>query len=506
MSEGVVAQVGVPRDRGALSDLTMVVLLMSAVLLPRLLVFAVNENYYGDAVMRAELGGRWADRPHFIGSFDQGAYQFGPLHIVLLGVLTRLGGSREHIGRWLSLVAGVLTVLPLFALARRLFGRPAAVAACLALAAWGMHVQFSTTAGSESLALLLMFITVALFSRALCEDHRPSLLGAALALNLACATRYDLWLWVPLLTLTLAWARRWRWAAVFLALCLAFPLGWSYGNWGDRGDPLFPFRFIDAYHREWFRAGEQLWGVTSYRLQNLAFWPATALLTLSPLIGAAGMVGVWRAWRERKELWWLVALVVIPTVLFTFRSTVTGAFVPLGRFAAKEVALLLPFVWFGFEAISRSRVRKVIWAAAAVTAVALPVALGLFTLHREGKWEDSLRPVSPVSTNPVELMRVARFLERVVNGGGEALILDSDAQYRDLQLAFFSGLPEERLARHRWEIFPVRLASAQPRFLVRIDGGTLERVVSVDGRTLRFNDWTFTELDGFQAPFHVYGR
>lgn len=492
--------------RSALSDSAVILLLMIAVLVPRLLVFGVNENFYGDAVMRAELGGRWAERPRVIGSFDQGGYQFGPLHIVLLGVLTKLGGTRENIGRWLSLLAAVLSVLPLYALTRRMFDRKAAIAACLGLAAWGMHIQFSTTAASESLSLLLILGVAACFAQAVMESHRTSLLAAALILNLASATRYDVWLWTPMLGVVLLVARRWKWAVLFMGLSLAFPLAWSYGNWGDRGDPLYPFRFIDDYHRAWFPDGERLWGATSYRLQNLAFWPGIALLTLSPFIAAAGMFGVWRAWRERKDLRWLVALIVVPTVLFTFRSTVMGSFVPLGRFAVKEVGLLLPFVWFGFQWLPFERIRAGLLVVSAVVAIGLPTFVGIFTLHREGKWEDSLRPVSPVSTNPVELMRVARFLAREVNDRNEAAILDTDAQYRDLQLAFFSGLPEDRLARYRWEIFPRRLETAQPRYLVRIDGGGLGDVATVEGRMLRFNGWEFTELEGFTAPFHVYRR
>ena len=501
MNEEVVAQAVVPGQRPVLSDAVLVLLLMGAVLAPRLVVLGVNENYFGDAVSRADLAARWADRPHVIGSFDQGAYQFGPLHIVLLGVLNLLGGSREHSGRWLSLLASLLTVLPLFALTRRMFGRSAAIAACLGLAAWGMHVQFSTTAASEALSVLWVLTTVALFARALQTDHRPSLLGAALALNLACATRYDVWLYVPLLTGVLVVGRRRQWAALFFGLAVAFPLAWCHGNWVDRGDPFFPLRYIDDYHRRWFKEGEHLWGPVAYRLQNLGFWPAVAVFTLSPLVGAAGIWGLVRAWRERRDLRWLVALVVIPTALFTFRSTLSGSFVPVARFAAKEVALLLPFAWFGFEAIRPAVWRGRVLIAAAAIAVAMPIWLGFFTLHREGRWPDSLRPVSPVSTNSVELMRVARFL-----GHQDGAILDEDPQYRDLQLAFFSGLPEDNLARLRWPIYPQRLESAQPRYLVRIEGGRLEQLSPVDGQTLRFNGWTFTELEGFSPPFHVYRR
>ena len=476
---------------------------MGAVLVPRALVFGVNENFYGDAVMRTELGERWAEQPRVIGSFDQGGYQFGPLHIVLVGAFIRAGGSREDAGRWLSLLAALLTVIPLFLVTRRLFDRSAAIAACLALAAWGMHVQFSTTAASEALGLLLVFVTVAFFARAIQEQHRPSLLAAALALNLACATRYDIWLWLPILCGALvASGRRWRSAALFFALSLAFPLGWSFGNWVDRGDPLFPFRFIDDYHRTWFPRGERVWGAVSYRLQNLTFWPTIALVTLSPIVAAAAMLGVWRAWRERADARWLVALIVVPAALFAFRSTVTASFVPLGRFAVKEVGLLLPFVWLGFQWGPLRRARTGLVVAAVISAVAGQIFLGLFTMHREGKWEDSLRPISPVSTNPVELMRVAHFLR----DDGQAAILDSDPKYRDLQLAFFSGLPDDRLARLRWEDSGDRMTWAQPRTLVRIEGGGLDAAALISGKTLRFNGWEFTELDGFQPPFHVYRR
>lgn len=487
-------------------DLALVLGLMAAVLAPRLLVFGVNENYFGDSVMRAELGGRWAAKPRVIGSFKQGAYQFGPLHIVLLGVLTKAGGSREDVGRWLSLFAGVLSVWPLFWLTRRLFDRTAAIAACLGLALWGMHIQFSTTAASEALSLLLVFGTLALFARAVIDGHRPSLFWAALVFNLGCATRYDVWLWAPMLCVVLLLQKRVGWAVIFGALCLAFPIPWMAGNWADTGDPLYPFRYIDDYHRRWFADGVKVWGEASYRLQNLVFWPAIALATLSPLVGAAGLVGLVRAWRERKDVRWLVALIVIPTALFTFRSTVTSSFVPLGRFAVKEVGLLLPFVWLGFQWAPLQRVRRPLLVAAAAMAVALPVVLGLYTLHREGKWEDTWRPISPVTTNPVALMQVARFLKSEVTEKGEAAVLDSDPGYRDIQIAFFSGLPEERLARYRWEIFPVRLASAQPRYLVRIDGGGLGAIARVEGRTVQLGEWQFTELDGFAPPFHVYRR
>lgn len=477
--------------------------LFAIVAIPRLLVFGVNENWFGDAVIRSELGERWVINPHPFGSFAQGAWQFGPLHLYLLAFATKLWPVREHVGRLLSLFFAVLTVVPLRLLTRRLFGDRAAFAAVAALSTWGMHIQFSTTAASESLGVLLVLGVAACFARGFLDGHRPSILAAALLLTLACATRYDAWLWIPLLTAMLALARRWSHAFWFGAGAMAFPLAWLHGNWGDLGDPFYALKFVDAFHREWFPREESYWGFATFRLMNLLFWPGALLFTLTPLVGALAVFGAWKMRRERR-VWCLFALIVLPAALFTFRSTLMGTFVPLARFTAKELALALPFVGAGLIALPWRRAGTVVFG----SAVVFSAALGLFTLHREGKWEDTLRPVSPTSTNPAAMMNVARYLKRELGTDG-ALILDDDPlQYRDMQIAFFTGLPEPRLARFRWEIFWVRIATAEPRWLLLIDSGTLVKsgAVRVEGEQAFFNGWAFERVNDVTGPYRLYRR
>ncbi|HZH04210.1 MAG TPA: hypothetical protein VEY30_10515, partial [Myxococcaceae bacterium] len=105
--------------------LALPVVLVLASLLPRLSLMAYNENFYGDAVARTELALRWSAHPHWIASASDGAYQFGPLQLYLIGIALRLGFPIEDAGRWVSFGAGVASVLPLFFLSRRLFGREA---------------------------------------------------------------------------------------------------------------------------------------------------------------------------------------------------------------------------------------------------------------------------------------------------------------------------------------------------------------------------------------------
>ena len=269
------------------------------VLLPRLAVFPWSENLYGDAVVRTELAQRWLQNPHWIAHMDDGAFQYGPLHVYLVAGALALGIDREDAGRWVSLLFGVLTVLPLWSLTRRLGGAQAAWWATAGLALWGMHIQMSTTGGSESVGLFFVLWSLALLAEGLEENRFPPLFGSALVLNLACAIRYDCWLLIPLLCVLLLLGDRDRVAAVTRSVCyglLAMPFvaAWMQGNERAKGDPFAPIRYIESFHRAWVADGVARWTSVGYRAQNLLFWPGVALLTLSPLIAWFGMRGMRR--------------------------------------------------------------------------------------------------------------------------------------------------------------------------------------------------------------------
>ncbi len=524
------ASEAVSRPGAEPSTQRLIAVLMGVAALPRLILLPLNENLYGDAVIRTELASRWAAHPHWISSFADGAYQFGPLHLYAIGILLQVLPSREHVGRLLSLIFGVLSIIPLFGLTRRLMGRRAAVWACLAFSAWGMHLQFSTTAGSESLALFLVLTALSFFAAAMDEGRFGPLVYSALTLNLACATRYDAWMLIPLLSIALLFGDKDRVAAitraVFFALfCLPFPLVWMYGNelapWTpgfETGSAFAPVRHIEEFHRAWVSDGLGRWGQVGYRLQNLFFWPGAAIVTLTPLVALLGMFGMVRAFRARPEQRWLLWVAWIPSLYFTFRSTVTLTFQPLARFTATELVLVLPYVYFGFNELLKNARAWTRWAVAAlaiVLAVGEPIALGAFTFRSEGKLQDALRPISPTSTNPEATMRVARFIKDEVAPRNGAIILDSDPGYSDLQIAFFGGLPEERMARYRWDecrgdggCFPDRLRTANPEYLVRIEGGKLAESPDfevLDNR-VRLGERWFEEIPGFPSPYHVYRR
>lgn len=483
------------------------------VLLPRLAVFPSNENLAGDAIVRTWLAHWWLGQPHLIGSFDQGSLQFGPLHLYLLALAELLVPALEHSGRVLSLVAGALTAVPLFSLTRRLFGRPAAAWAVVGFGLWGLHVQASTTAASEALNLLLVTSALALVQAWRDEGRREALLGAALLLNLACATRYDAWLLVPMVAAVVAWHRRSLLAGAWFAVASsAFAIPWLVGNWLDKGNPLYPFVFIDDFHRAWFPSEVARWGAWGYRLICLGFWPGAAVATLTPLVAVAGFVGLGRAWRERRDTRWLVLFVVAPAVLYTGRAVLFSSFAPLVRFTMKEVLLLLPFAWFGAQPVlARLSLRRgrALVAVAVACALAWPAWLGWYCFRTDGTVPDTLRPIAPTSTNPPRLMRVARWLRDEGAAGTDGVLVDRDPRdYDDMNVAFFSGFPYERIVRRRSVIFEQRVATNRIGFVVRFEGGRLEEEgrLHVGAGAVTFDGQRFVEVGGFEPPIHVYRR
>jgi hypothetical protein len=71
-------------------------------------------------------------------------------------------------------------------------------------------------------------------------------------------------------------------------------------------------------------------------------------------------------------------------------------------------------------------------------------------------------------------MAAARFIKEKI-APEEALVVDEAPQYVDLNVAFFTGLPETRLIRKRWEDYEKRIGeSPQAPWLLATKGGKLQ--------------------------------
>ena len=105
-------------------------------------------------------------------------------------------------------------------------------------------------------------------------------------------------------------------------------------------------------------------------------------------------------------------------------------------------------------------------------------------------------------------MKVARWAAARRDEQGSIVVDQDPSGYDDMIVGYFSGFAYERQARRRSPWFETRLAQAQPKVLVRWEGGVLEREgrLVLEGRTARLDGVAFEEVEGFDAPVHVYGR
>ena len=450
-----------------------------AVLAPRLIAFFVNENLGGDAIARTWLAHRWLEAPHLMTTFGDGAKQFGPLHLYLLALAELIWPSLLHAGRVVSLLAGALTAWPLYTFTTRRFGDSAATFAVLGFACWGLHIQCSTTSASEALNLLLVMGAVALFDL-------ERWLAAALLLNLACATRFDSWLLVPLLAAAEGFrARSVFKAARFGAVASLFAIAWLVGNQVGQGDALFPLRYIDQFHRDWWPGEASVWGEWTYRLICLLFWPGAAVLMLTPLFAIAGGSGLRKAWAERAELRWLVVLIVVPIGLYTFRSVVMASFAPLARFTMKELLLLLPFAGWGLASLRP----KVAWGAVAFAALWC-VALGAYCYAPDTRWSFTLRSIAATSRLESALRVTTKWLQQHPDG---LLVVDEDPRsFDDLPLSYFSGRPFDDQLRRRFEHYDEALGTRIPRWLALFEGGRMAgEVTPIDAEHVAYRGHRF---------------
>ena len=427
----------------------------------RILPLLSGYEHYGDAPVRIELAERWARSPHLWHGFLE-AYQYGPLHLTLVGGLVRLLGDRVAAARLLSLLCGLSCVWLIYRVAERERGGQAALWAAFGLAISPLHIQASTTGASEAVFL-------ALFLGALLLLLRDQALFAALALGAAGLVRYDGWLYVPLFAaLLLLRTRDLPRVLGFCAIAAAPALFWLWVNARWTGDALAPIHHIDREHEKLARGAIAAVGGLWWRLEGLFFWPLSVCVIATPLLGAAALWGCVRAFRLRERGWELVALAWIPAAYFTFRTAVLADFWPMSRFALVAASLSLVFAHDVLSGLRRPAVAVTIGVALATGPV-----LAALCWNRTGWLAEHTRPVAPIGSLPSGIAEAANWLRSNARPD-DVVLLDHSSYYLDIPLAFASRLPERQLLRASWkDDFEQRLRLQAPTLAVLLVPGFL---------------------------------
>ncbi len=245
-----------------------------------------------------------------------GWFSFPALYFGLLSASQSVFGRTTEAIRLVSALAGALTIPALYWMARRMFGRPAALAAAAWLAAFHVHVFFSRLAYNNIFDGLLFVLAAGGLWLGWQEGRRDAFVAAGLGLGLsqyfyttARLTPIVLTLWVILLAIHRRPDRArlsGLAACVLAALAVFLPLGMLYASHPDqlfftasRVSMLIPGWTAEAAAALGTTAAglvlEQIWvtalGLTVAELQGVYYAPGVPMLiSVSAVLFIAGLV------------------------------------------------------------------------------------------------------------------------------------------------------------------------------------------------------------------------
>jgi 4-amino-4-deoxy-L-arabinose transferase-like glycosyltransferase len=225
-----------------------------------------------------------------------------PLLFYLQALAFPLFGPVEWAARLPNFVASLLLVPLVAALAWRLYGDGlTAVTAALLLALSPPAIQFSATAFTDPLLTFWLVTAFALAARPVAGRGRVRASWAGVCFGLAAATKYQAWLFLPLLV-ALAWLggwsrREWGRGVTGSAVVGAFVLAWLLAR--PEAAPLLGQQIANAggLRLAW---SWELWPrlVSWAGLSRLALgWP---LLVVFVLAAAVWLLRAWRPERTRS--------------------------------------------------------------------------------------------------------------------------------------------------------------------------------------------------------------
>jgi len=421
-------------------------------------------------------------------------YGYGPLHFMILRAIFALSGYDPLlIPRLVSLVFGVLCLLPIWAMTKRAFGTGAAIMACFAAAIYPLGARLSAVSLEVSLFNFLLLACVYYLDRASSGKNQgkwAQVIFAGLFLNLACATRFEGWLAIPIMTLLMLRASFIR-AFVFGAIASVFPVAWMVASKIATGDPIV-FASVSAAVQKVHSAGHSAFA--------LAFgWPKILMATSTPVVVILAAVGLYLGLKKRKGIvpaavgLYFFALFIF----FAFRGTMA---LNETKYIASVGLLILPF--FGFASIRTLYLRP--GKTTGIVLLSLIVAaVGAFSVSKTIKDSKAFA----ASDQVIEL---CDFLNRQENSGMKVLL---GVRYQGYILAK-SGLPfnnfvlipsDDKTGRRSETEFWNAVTAHSPCLIIHNtlpDLLDFQQIIPIDGRKVldaKINGYKFEPV--FARPF-----
>ena len=421
---------------------TGIILFILALLIRAIFLF-ITPNNGVDAWARYMYAIGWLNDPSSLPSGTANDAWL-PFHFWLLGGALWFWKS-EWTARVLTLLLGALTVFPIWALTRKIFGREIALGGTLALAIFGFHVGYSVTTSSEVPTICFLVTSLYCWHRYYLEPSWKWAITSGLLLAAACLTRFEAWLVPPVLILALldyskGWrslrssVQAWRNAVRFAIPASSGVIGWMLFSWEKWGDPMkLPHRTIAENTS---KIAELHHGM-GYRL---AVVPGALIISLSPLLAALAAVGligtIWRGTMLTRSL----ACLFLALMTFNYYNSVRHE-VTQAKYTLVYSWLCMPFAFLAVAWItSRWRLCSMRCASSLLVLFFLlwQSAVAVGSIYAPPSVADRLGVLSVTLPLKTELRGLVAWL-KINDPSGTGVILD-DYNYEGTDIIRFSHI------------------------------------------------------------------
>jgi len=356
------------------------------------------------------------DRSVFVLGFEGFRYihdpAYGPAHFTFLALMKMLVTGDPVLGpRVLSLLAGLACFPLLYFLTRRLFGDQAAFWACAFLIFAPLHARLTAISLEVTLYMAFVLGAMLLFERGFSEGtpYRQSAALSGFMLSLACATRFESWLLVPLFLLIGA-SRDLKKTIAMASLGVILPIFMLANNAREYGDPLYFLKVsskVASLHMMQYSLYERL-----IAWPKILFWatPAPAFLL--------ALAGGYFAVRTRRGLL-LGAAFIFTLIVFIVRTCLGTLGFNETKYAGMLAVWALPFAGFAAARFSELALKK------ESKYVVVGLMLGLTAFVGIGK----IIRDSYLFQAPSDLKETTAFLERFLPRNAQVIIGPRDKGY-----------------------------------------------------------------------------
>ncbi len=455
-----------------------------------------------DTIFRSLMGWRWLQEPFYILAPNDITWVFGPLHCYVNALSVYIFTDPNIGPRLASTIFAFLALIPFYLIAWQMFGKKAAFYSSLAFPFYSLFVGLSVSGSSESLEVFFL-LTAIYFLAKFGERQKylyPVIFG--IALTLAAATSYDIWLFIPLfcLYLLLKYFTTWNVKfllgdAIFLILAMAFPLQWIIGSYLVSGDPLIFIHQVKALDISLLQNHVEIG--SKYVEYNSTF-PGVMLITLTPFIFLVALLGFLRdIWRQIKSLNIVTFTLILIYVYYYYNFVLTHTVILFSQYIVLQGVFLLLFVGYGFNFLeeklvkSRFRIYRVFIYA---SMVAVFVLLGFYREWDPG-FRGRLGSLSPVVKQPAFVARTVYYLRDKADNGAKIYLDAGNNENRYPYLKLF----------HNWNMVhgyfgpPDRwvpeLIEYDPDYIVTSPTySRIKKYMDIENDTLRVHDAPHTYL------------